>query len=98
LNVTSCPALSTAVHWLPDRHATPVKPPPVSTVTGVGVPGERGLNVTSCPTLSTAVQRLDDGHATPLSRRPPFWSIAIGADHDSDACATPVDPRNQLTN
>src|SRR5438067_1421936 len=37
----------------------------LSTVVGVGVPGEVGLKVTCCPLSSTAVHWLADGHATP---------------------------------
>jgi hypothetical protein len=74
------------VHWLADGHATPLNPLPGSIVIGVGVPGAVGLNVTSRPAPPTTVHWLADGHAT--APRPwvlPFWSIAIGADHESDA-------------
>ena len=85
LNVTSRPSLSTAVHWLADGHATPVRPPPVSIVVGVGLPGAVGLNVTSLPVV------VDGGALARRRTRHPAQGMAaplsseIGGDHDSDA-------------
>ena len=46
LNVTSCPLLSTAVHWLTDGHAT-LSTAVLSIGVGVGPPAAVGLNVSS---------------------------------------------------
>jgi hypothetical protein len=53
------PFPETAVHWLLDGHATPLRTWK-STLAIVGVPGEVGLNVTSRPKSSTAVHWLAD--------------------------------------
>src|SRR5205823_6915683 len=50
LNGTSCPALSTPVHWFVDGQAIArTLSPPASSTCGVGVPGAAGSNVSSRP-------------------------------------------------
>ena len=83
-NVTCCPLLSTAVHWVADGHAIPSRPL-ASIAVGVGVPGLAGSNVTCCPLKSKAVHWVADGHATPPKAWWPLSSIAAGFDHDSCA-------------
>jgi len=78
LNVASCPLLSTAVHCVPEGHATALRWLPVSIAEGVGVPGELGLNVTSCPLLSTAVHCVPEGHATAYRVLPTSIVAGVG--------------------
>ena len=81
-NVSSCPEVSIAVHWVLEGQAIPlIVPPPLSIVIGAGVPGEAGLNVTTAPAASPAVHCVPDGHAIEVRLWPSF--SAMGADHDS---------------
>ena len=50
LKVTWTPPPPTAVHWLADGHAMPLRKPPGLTVVGTGLPGAVGSKVTCWPT------------------------------------------------
>src|SRR5205807_10138845 len=78
LKVTSCRALSTAVHWLVDGQSTAISALPASTAAGVGLPGDVGSNVTSCPAKSIAVHWLPDGPATLARCLPPPHLASVG--------------------
>jgi hypothetical protein len=85
LNVTSCWALSIAVHWLTDGHLTPTSArprpefgrAPRSIVTESAVPGEAGLSVTSARALSIAGHWLADGHARSARRDCPSIVVVV---------------------
>ena len=63
-NVTSSPALSTAVHWPVEGHDRSVSSSLPSMLVTVGLPAVTviGLNVTSLPVASTTVHWPVDGH------------------------------------
>ena len=72
-----------AMHCVVVGHATasssfPGGPKLLSTILGVGVPGEVGSNVNSRPKSSTAVHWLLEGHATPFKRPPGSTTIGVG--------------------
>jgi hypothetical protein len=66
-NVTSRPALSTAVHWLVEGQATDVTAPPPTSASAIDVAFTFpfwGSKVTAYPLASTLVHWLEDGQAT----------------------------------